>query len=838
MNLSTYRPVDRAVDEHLRYISHDGDGVVRTKPNGFLVCYEFRGPDLLGTSWDELTYHADAVARIFASLDSRWTIHISLHHRRGGMYPSGGNWPHPAIYLLDRCRRTRYESDGDHFVSTTRLWLSWHPLSAQRRFVDWVFGEQRIAENDRAEFARLLTNIEASLRPLFREFHRLDFETVEVQGEPIVVDRVAQALGEEMYGRFGMVASDPEEPIFLSHFLADAVVLNPEFKIGDRYVGIVSPRGYPRLLSPAMMSNLRYLPVEFKYSMRIMPYSLPEAGEEFTKISRQHLLATLGLGLILNRNGEAEEEETPTHWRQQVKDGRVAAQAGEAFCAILPQFVVYENTPEERDKATRAIGVALEQCLMAPKTETWVNRFHSYLASLPGERDANELRYARASMRGATRLSPLTTTWQGPERHPDPRFRGEDMPLTMMSTSANEPFRVYLHVDGVGHTLVIGPTGKGKSVLLRAIENAHLARYRGARVLSFDIGRSAYKYAKAINGQHYTLSLGNGPQIAPLTGIDDSEQFTEVFEWVATLIEVWRERPSTIKELDDVRSALHTMQSISVSQGRRLSDLGRVVQSPDIRSIFEQLEGSLLDATSDDFTFDRSAIPYWCFEIGGLGVDNTRWTVPAVLYIQRRAFAEFARGDSVPTIVTIDEGARALKIPRMQEFAERIQREGRKNRIQFLFATQGVSEILKSPIRNVLIEQTVTKIAFPNRDAKGEVLRREYMEIGFSNEDVETIAGMDTYSVLIRSEYGVQVVRLNPMDFELAVFGGASNEDCAVVDSYIEQYGDTAWLSHYLLESGGGDHVVAYADALRSYAASVTESATPPHSRQAEEVVL
>ena len=257
-----------------------------------------------------------------------------------------------------------------------------------------------------------------------------------------------------------------------------------------------------------------------------------------------------------------------------VKDARVIAQAGEAFCAILPQFIVYGKTPAERDEATRAISVALEQCIMSPKTETWANRFHAFLASLPAERDANELRYARATMRGATRLSPLTTaTWQGPERHPDPRFCGEDMPLTMMSTPAHEPFRLYLHVGGVGHTLLIGPTGQGKSVLLRAVENAHLARYRGARVLAFDIGRSAYKYAKAINGRHYTLSLGAGPQIAPLTGIDDQEQLNDIFEWVATLIEVWREHPSTIKELDDL--------TIRVTQHATCFGRGR---SPSLRS--------------------------------------------------------------------------------------------------------------------------------------------------------------------------------------------------------------------------------------------------------------
>ena len=300
MNLSAYRPIDRAVDEHLRYITHDGDGVIRTKPNGFLVGYEFRGPDLLGTSWNELTYHADAVARVFAALDSRWTIHLSLHHRRGGMYPTGGSWPHPAIYLLDRCRRTRYESDGDHFVSTTRLWLSWHPLSAQRRFVDWVFGEQRIAENDRAEFHRMLAGIEASLRPLFRDFHRLDFETMKVQGETLVVDRVAQALGEELHGRFGMVAADPEEPVFLSHLLAEPIVLNPDFKIGDRYVGVA----IARISAPALSGDVEQ-PSVFARRVQVLDadHAILAGGSRGSVHQgiRRHLLATLGLGLVLNR---------------------------------------------------------------------------------------------------------------------------------------------------------------------------------------------------------------------------------------------------------------------------------------------------------------------------------------------------------------------------------------------------------------------------------------------------------------------------------------------------------------------------------------------------------
>lgn len=817
MRLSTYRPTDRAFEEHLRYIVHDGDGIVRVKPDGYLVGYDLQGPDLLGSSWDELTYHTDAIARIFSTLDSRWTIHFSPHHRRGGTYPTGGSWPNHTIWLLDQARRIRYEEHGDHFVTTTRLWLSWQPLAHRRRLVDWLFGEQRVNNDDRHGFREMLADIESSLRPLFREFRRIDFAAAEIEGRPIVLDRVAQALGEELYGSFGMIAADPEEPIFLSHLLTAPIELRPELKVGERYVGVVSLRGYPRLVWPAILDRLRYLPIEFRSSVRVMPYAQPEAATALTSISRKHLLATMGLGVLLNRGGQAEEEETPAMWRAQVREARVAAQAGEAYCAVLPQIVVYGRTPEERDAATQAVRVELERCGMRPKVESWLNRFPAFLSSLPGERDANEIRYTRATLRGAARLCPLTSTWHGPEHHPDPRFRdaGEDMPLTMLSTTAREAFRLFFHSGGVGHTLLIGRTGKGKSVTINAIKNAHLARYRNARVLAFDIGYSAYKYARAIDVQHYALELGAGPQIAPLTGIDDPEQFEDLLSWIIALVDIWRGKPCDIKDLDDLRAALTSVREIPLASGRRLSDLGKIVQDPELRSVFDQLQGSLLDAPQDRFTFDAATIPYWCFEIGGLGIDNARWTVPAILYLQRRAFAEFRRGDRAPTLVTIDEGARALKIPRMSDFAERIQREGRKNRVQFLFATQGVGEILASPIRNVLIEQTPTKIALANRDANGEEIRRGYLEIGFSSEDVATIASMGEYDALIRNEHGVQVVQLNPNEFELMVYGGASNEDRETVDAFRARFDAHEWLPRYL-EERGGSGISEYTTFLRS----------------------
>ena len=53
-----------------------------------------------------------------------------------------------------------------------------------------------------------------------------------------------------------------------------------------------------------------------------------------------------------------------------------------------------------------------------------------------------------------------------------------------------------LHVGDVGHTLMVGPTGAGKSVLLATLA-LQFRRFIGAQVVIFDKGRSARAAALA-----------------------------------------------------------------------------------------------------------------------------------------------------------------------------------------------------------------------------------------------------------------------------------------------------------------------------------------------------
>jgi type IV secretory pathway VirB4 component len=61
-----------------------------------------------------------------------------------------------------------------------------------------------------------------------------------------------------------------------------------------------------------------------------------------------------------------------------------------------------------------------------------------------------------------------------------------------------------LHVGDVGHTLIVGPTGAGKSVLL-ALMALQLRRYECAQVFAFDFGGSIRAAAFAMGGDWHNL---------------------------------------------------------------------------------------------------------------------------------------------------------------------------------------------------------------------------------------------------------------------------------------------------------------------------------------------
>src|SRR5258705_5467556 len=76
-------------------------------------------------------------------------------------------------------------------------------------------------------------------------------------------------------------------------------------------------------------------------------------------------------------------------------------------------------------------------------------------------------------------MIPLSAVWSGEAR--DHHFKAP--PLFLAKTEGSTPFRFSLHVGDVGHALVVGPTGAGKSVLL-ALMALQFRRYPQSQIFA------------------------------------------------------------------------------------------------------------------------------------------------------------------------------------------------------------------------------------------------------------------------------------------------------------------------------------------------------------------
>src|SRR6185312_13936476 len=165
-----------------------------------------------------------------------------------------------------------------------------------------------------------------------------------------------------------------------------------------------------------------------------------------------------------------------------------------------------------------------------------VNAIEAWLGGLPGHVYAN-VRQPPISTLNLAHMMPFSAVWAGPER--DEHLQAP--PLFFARTEGSTPFRFSLHVGDVGHTLIVGPTGAGKSVLL-ALMALQFRRYARAQVFAFDFGGSIRAAALAMGGDWHDLGealleAGNEPvALQPLARVDQPGERVWMAEWIAMLL--------------------------------------------------------------------------------------------------------------------------------------------------------------------------------------------------------------------------------------------------------------------------------------------------------------
>jgi type IV secretion/conjugal transfer VirB4 family ATPase len=793
LNLSEYRSRADRLADHLPWAALVAPGIVLNKDGSFQRTLSFRGPDLESATEAELMSACARANNVLKRFGTGWALFFETERREALVYPDS-EFPDAASWLVDQERRAAFVAEGMHYESRYHLTLLWLPAAdsadtAGRSLVDRPEAEK--GRDWRAGLAGFVAETERAL-DLFAGFMP-DIRALD-DAETLTF------LHGTVSGRHHFVAA-PETPIYLDAVLADTPLVGGlEPMLGDHHVRTLTVLGFPNMSRPGILDALNHQAFAYRWVTRFIALDKSDATKVLTKLRRQWFnkrksITALLREVIYNQPTQLLDSDADN----KVVDADLALQAlgGDhvAFGYLTTTITVSDHDRQAVEDKVRHIE-RIVNGLGFTTIREGVNAVEAWLSSLPGQAYSN-VRQPLVHTLNLAHLMPLSSVWAGPTRN----AHLDGSPLLHASTAGSTPFRLSTHVGDVGHMLVVGPTGAGKSVLLALIA-LQFRRYAGAQVYVFDKGFSARAAVLAMGGAHHALGLGgdSGETLAfqPLRRIDDPSERSWAAEWIAALLE--HEKVEVTPAIKDaVWSALGSLASAPPEE-RTLTGLALLLQSNALRVALgaytlEGPYGRLLDAAEQGLAF----ADVQCFETEAL-MGQAGVVAPVLTYLFHRLEERF---DGRPTLLVLDEAWIFLDHPL---FAARIRewlKVLRKKNVAVLFATQSLADIASSTIAPAIIESCPQRVLLPNDRAIEPQGREAYARFGLNDRQIELVSrATPKRQYYLQSARGNRLFELGLGPIALALCGASDPESQKRIDAILAEHGSADFASNFLSDAG------------------------------------
>jgi type IV secretion system protein VirB4 len=786
LNLTEYRKRPAHLADWLPWAGLVAPGVVLNKDGSFQRTARFRGPDLDSATQGELIATSARLNNALRRLGSGWALFVEAERLPAAGYPQSA-FPEPLSWLVEEERRAVFEEDHSHFESAYHLTLVYLP-----------------PEESRARVTSLLYENTSHQGVSWRE--RLDAFTADTSRVFDLLDGVMPELAwlddsETLTYLHGTVSTRrhpmavPESPFHLDALLADSPLtggLAP--MLGEAHLRVASVRGFPTSTWPGILDDLNRLGFGYRWSTRFLCLDKSEAERELGRLRRQWFAKRKNVAALLRET--LFQQESPlvdTDASNKAGDADAALQElgsdQVAFGYVTATVTVLDTDSAIADEKLRQVERVIQGRGFVTIPET-INAVEAWLSSIPGNAYAN-VRQPIVSTLNLAHLLPVSAVWAGPMKN----VHLNGPPLIVTRTDGATPFRLVTHIGDVGHTLVVGPTGMGKSVLLATLA-LQFRRYPGSRIFAFDMGRSLRATILGLGGEHYDLGSDGEIAFQPLAGIDQEERRAWAAEWLEGRIR----QEGVILGPDEkaaIWSALESLAGAPVEQ-RTLTGFSVLLQDNALRQVLAPYllggaHGKLLDAEHDRL----GIADVQCFEMEELMASRA-----AVLAVLGVLFARFdERFDGAPTLLILDEAWLFLDDP---VFAARIRqwlKTLRKKNVSVIFATQSLADIQDSSIAPAIVESCASRIFLPNPQATEPQIRSIYEGFGLNARQIEIVATAEPKrDYYYQSRLGNRLFDLDLRPVALAFVGASTPEDQREMDALLAStpVADFAagWLRH------------------------------------------
>jgi type IV secretion system protein VirB4 len=789
-SLQEYRARPRQLADFLPWAALIAPGVVLNKDGGLQRTARFRGPDLDSATNAELSGVAGRLNNALRRLGSGWAIFVEAQRHASAAYPDS-LFPDPVSGLVEEERRAAFQADRSHFESAYYLTLVWLPPAEDRgRAARWLYEGEAEKGVDWPSQVRGFINrtdrLLALIEGLMPQAAWLDDEaTLTFLHATVSTARQCVRL--------------PETPMHLDVLLADrALVGGLAPRLGGSHLRVLTVIGFPTATWPGLLDELNRLAFDYRWTTRALCLDKTDAGRLLGRIRRQWFAKRKSIGALL--------KEVMTNEAAVLMDSDADNKAADAdqalqdlgadgvgYALVTATLTVWDEDPAIADAKLRQAEKVIQGRDFICIAES-LNAVEAWLGGLPGHVYANA-RTPPISTLNLAHIMPMSAVWAGPDWNP----HLDGPPLFHARTDGATPFRFCHHVGDVGHTLMVGPTGAGKSVLL-ALMALQFRRYPASQVFAFDFGGSIRAAALAMGGDFHDLGeamLGGerGLTLQPLEGIDDPGERAWAQAWLIDLLA--REGVPIEPEIkDQVWSALVSLAGTPASE-RTLSGFAALVQSAAVKRAMAPFTlegpwGRLLDGDREHLGVGAVQ----AFETEGLIGSGAAPAVLAHLFHRIEA-----RLDGRPTLIIVDEGWIALDDTgfgaQLREWLKTL----RKKNASVVFATQSLADIDNSAIAAAIIESCHTRLFLPNARAREPQIAAVYRRFGLNDRQIDILAqATPKRDYYCQSRAGDRLFELGLGPVALAFCAASSATDQASIRAVLDQAGPAsfgaAWLRH------------------------------------------
>ena len=779
LNFTEFKKKADRLTDLLPWAALVDQGIILNKDGSFQQTMQFRGPDLESSTEPQLVAETARLNNALKRLGSGWGIYLEAKRIQALGYPEEGHFQDPISWLVDAERRDLFESEKLHFESEYYLTFQYLPPKEIVNKASRLLFKKNNQSGKSQNYSKTLDYFKSTVI-------RLSDILSDFMPEAVLLDDAATlSYLHACISTNNHPIAVPEIPMYLDGVLADTpLVAGLEPRLGDEHLRTLSILGFPSASVPALLDQLNYLPLEYRWMTRFLPLDKLDAEKILKNYRRQWFAKRKGVMTLLSETiSKSESALSDSAALRKSQDADVAMQEladdHVSFGYYTATITVWDKDATVADDKIREVERVINGLGFTTIRES-INAVEAWLSSLPGVATAN-VRMPLIHTLNLSHLVPFSALWSGPASNAHLKA-----PTLMTArTKGYTPFRFDNFVGDVGHQMIIGPTGSGKSVLLNMMAMQFL-RYERAQVFIFDKGGSFLASTAGVGGQYYEVGSPDktGLVFQPLAHIDKNEERIFAASWVAGILENENIDISP-KYKEAIWDALTNLSNTPQKQ-RTLTGLKALIQDKTIRQALQAYTlggayGDILDADHEAF-YDKD---WQCFEMEDV-MHMPEVVAPILSYIFH---VLEKRMSGRPTMMIIDEAWLFLDHP---IFANQIRdwlKTLRKRNACVVFATQSVDDALNANISSALLESCPSRVFLPNDRALEPSVRTAYEGLGLNEKQINIISSATPKNqYYFVSHIGNALFDLGLGQIALAFCGQSRPEDKSRVKKVLQKF--------------------------------------------------